>query len=358
MYEISPIRNPIHIYGREGSSEKYIPCSTGNGVTDIFPHESIWKGSEGSKEYHIKDGISPPPVAAFASIIYGNIRDIEARVSGEVYMGIWSCTGANVLRKVRDLRLAYRSEDGAWDRPSRNTHRRDHELTEEPNVSHASCNHTSTCRSPNFGNNVIAPSTITLNPLKEIQLNDFPQSIMIVLWNQPLQLKKSIPFHTWRRLDYHRSACIPPRLIPWCKRYTENSSRLLWSWPRDILCILLSDPSGMQSTARRLKLFRSGIMKLTGSSCSQHDERYCTRILSFIERPILQTAHRHRSDHWLRIPDWVHFQFYGRRTRDCEKSTSLLGRCGRYNCRRDRKQFFGLASRVICSHDFVPTRDV
>ena len=56
--------------------------------------------------------MSPPPVAALESIMYGNIRDIADRVSGEVYIGIWSCTGANVPRNVRDLKSIDGSDVG------------------------------------------------------------------------------------------------------------------------------------------------------------------------------------------------------------------------------------------------------
>ena len=53
-------------------------------MTCIPPQLSMEKDSEGSKECHLKEGISPPPVAAFESIMYGNILEMALCVSGEV----------------------------------------------------------------------------------------------------------------------------------------------------------------------------------------------------------------------------------------------------------------------------------
>jgi len=103
MYDKSPIRKPMHMYGFGGPSEKYMPCSTGSGVTWIPPHEGILNASDVENGYHRKEGMSPPPVAFFASTMYGNMFEMEVYVSGEVYMGTWSCAGRNVPRRVSDL---------------------------------------------------------------------------------------------------------------------------------------------------------------------------------------------------------------------------------------------------------------
>jgi hypothetical protein len=115
----------------------------------------------------------------------------------------------------------------------------------------------------------------------------------MVLQRQRKESKKCILLHTRRRLNNDCSTGIPPKLGPLPKRLTGNSSRLPWSWPRDILCIPLSDSLDMQSMARRL-IVRNGTMNVTRSSCSQHNERYCTWILSFMRQAILHTVHRHR----------------------------------------------------------------
>jgi len=77
----------MHMYGLGGPSEKYMPCSTGRGMTSIPPHEGILNVSEVENGYQRKEGMSPPPVAFLESTMYGNIFEMEVYVSGEVYMG-------------------------------------------------------------------------------------------------------------------------------------------------------------------------------------------------------------------------------------------------------------------------------
>ena len=85
---------------------------------------------------------------------------------------------------------------------------------------------------------------------REVQLNDFPQSIMIVL--NISASSASLLCFSRRYFNTHGCTCVTPIIRIICNSHTESSLRLLSSSPNDKPCILAWGLSDMLAMARRL----------------------------------------------------------------------------------------------------------